>query len=287
MDRRSHSTRTNRGSSGRKEPESDGLYLVMKLQIFMVLLLLLGAYWLKDSDNYQELREKCKEMLYCQEVPEVTEMASAGLDLAKDYLDDLVQEVNQTVYHISKGETAQKEEPLNGQGGWNPFGQSEETLEIPANASLAMVVTNAVPLLPVEGTVTSVFGYRVHPITGKPDFHMGLDIAAGEGTPVLCALPGTVSDVGNSRIYGNYIVVQHSQNFQTRYCHLSEIIAQTGENVRKGARIGKVGSTGISTGPHLHFDVIVNGKYVNPIWILEELKEYRGTIYTSNRTVNT
>lgn len=286
MDRRNHRTRMSRTEHQRKEPERDGLYLVMKLQILMAVLLIMGAYWIKDSPNYQGIRETCKEMLYCQEIPEVSEMTFAGFTMAREYLDNLAQEVNQAVYNISKEETSQEKPPLTGQGGWNPFEEQQEPLKIPANASLAMVVTNTTPLLPVEGTVTSVFGYRIHPISEKPDFHMGLDIAAEEGAPVLCALPGTVSDVGNSEIYGNYIVVQHSQSFQTRYCHLSEIIAQTGENVRKGARIGKVGSTGISTGSHLHFDVIVNGKYVNPIWILEELKDYRGTIYTSNRTVN-
>lgn len=284
MDRRYQDSRMRRRKEPeRREPEGDSLYLVLKLQILAAVLLMLGAYWVRGGENYQQLRQQCQEMLYCQEVPAMAEMTAVGLGAAQDYLDELAQSVNLTVFDISRKEA--EEADLTGQGGWNPF--APEPLEIPANASIAMVVTNAVPLLPVEGTVTSLFGYRIHPITGEPDFHMGMDIAAEEGTAVLCALPGTVTDVGVSTVYGNYIVVQHSKTFQTRYCHLSEAVAQTGENVRRGARIGLVGNTGMSTGPHLHFDVIVDGKYSNPIWILEELKEYRNTIYTSNRTVNT
>lgn len=178
----------------------------------------------------------------------------------------------------------ESENILDGKGGLNPF-QKSEILQVPKDVSLAPVVLTAKPLLPIEGIVTSVFGYREHPLTGEPDFHVGLDIAAKEDTEILAALPGTVSEIGVSDIYGNYIVIEHSENLKTRYNHCSEIVAGVGIRVRQGARIATVGSTGVSTGPHLHFDVIVNGKYCNPIWILEELKEYRYGKYTENVTV--
>ncbi len=255
--------------------EPDGLYSVLKFQIFAAAVLTVAAIWMKGTQNYQEIREQTKELMYCETVPTVSEIAADSLQIAQESFEWAAEQVNARVYEISKGTP-------DGKGGSQVV---EDRLQIPAEASLAAVVTNAFPVLPVEGYVTSLFGYRVHPITGQHDFHMGMDIAAQEGTAVLSALPGTVTDRGVSDIYGNYVTVEHGRNFKTRYCHLSGVIPSIGDNIRRGARIGKVGSTGMSTGPHLHFDVIVDGKHVNPIWILEELKDYRWSVYTSGKTV--
>ena len=164
---------------------------------------------------------------------------------------------------------------LTGQGGWFPVDVSPEgdltkldALAPPQGSTLAPVITTAKPTAPVTGPITSDFGYRYHPITFEPDFHTGLDIAAAEGTAIHVALPGVVAETGESPSYGNYIIVEHSPNFCTTYNHCKEIIAREGTVLRKGDRIATVGSTGISTGPHVHFEVIVNGLKANPLWIL-------------------
>lgn len=119
-------------------------------------------------------------------------------------------------------------------------------------------------LRPVEGRVTSSFGRREDPFTNQQSIHSGLDIACKEGTEVKACECGEVCLVGEDEIAGKYIGIKHSENLQTFYCHLSEIIASKGDYVRKGERIGLSGSTGLSTGPHLHFEVRIGKNKLDP-----------------------
>ncbi|MBC8546651.1 M23 family metallopeptidase [Clostridiaceae bacterium NSJ-31] len=158
-------------------------------------------------------------------------------------------------------------------GGINPIRliRSEKKVSAPDSATLAPFFITDKPCLPVaRGTLTCRFGYRIHPITGKDDFHTGVDIAAAGGTPISAVLPGTVSEVGSSAIYGKYIVIRHSKTLETAYCHCSEILAPEGANVRKREVIAKVGSTGMSTGNHVHLEFRVNGLQANPAWVYDE-----------------
>ncbi len=102
--------------------------------------------------------------------------------------------------------------------------------------------------------ITSIFGWRVHPITGDRRFHAGIDLGAPLGTPVLAAYAGQVALANWMGGYGLAVVLQHSQTQQTLYGHLSEVFVQPGQWVEQGTVIGEVGSTGNSTGPHLHFE---------------------------------
>lgn len=113
--------------------------------------------------------------------------------------------------------------------------------------------------------ISSRFGYRSDPFTGARTFHTGVDLACPQGTPVVSAASGSVSFVGYSNIFGNYIIVKHTNGYQTLYGHLSKILARKGQRVSQGTRIGLVGSTGYSTGPHLHFTIYKNGKLVDPL----------------------
>lgn len=118
---------------------------------------------------------------------------------------------------------------------------------------------------PVEGArLSSNFGMRFHPILGYSRMHQGIDFAAPTGTPVLASAGGKVVAAGWSGGYGNLVAVQHGRNMVTRYAHLSRIHVKLGETVAQGQRIGAVGSTGLSTGPHLHYEVWVDGRPVNP-----------------------
>lgn len=137
--------------------------------------------------------------------------------------------------------------------------------EAPDWASFSPVFFSRRMTQPVSGPVTSPYGYRTHPITGELDFHTGVDLAVAEGTPVAAALGGQVIEVGCDQIYGNYIVLAHN-NISTKYAHCSQILAQVDAWVRQGERIALSGNTGLSTGPHLHFEVQVDGSTVDPAW---------------------
>jgi murein DD-endopeptidase MepM/ murein hydrolase activator NlpD len=118
--------------------------------------------------------------------------------------------------------------------------------------------------LPVHGRLTSGFGERFHPILGYRRFHAGLDLAASAGTPIVAAADGRVVGAGWRGGYGQQVEIAHTGGIDTLYGHMSRIAAHAGELVRKGQVIGYVGSTGLSTGPHLHFEVTKNGRPVNP-----------------------
>ncbi len=115
-----------------------------------------------------------------------------------------------------------------------------------------------------EGVLTSAFGNRINPVTGTKAFHSGIDLAAPHGTPVYACAAGTVTEISYSELYGNYIIIEHPGGRESLYGHLSEIKVSLNESVLIGAVIGSVGSTGQSTGPHLHFEIHENGIPRNP-----------------------
>lgn len=123
---------------------------------------------------------------------------------------------------------------------------------------------------PVDSSrYTSQFGYRINPITNVRAFHTGLDIAAPLGTKIKAAYNGTVSKTGEDSHSGKYIFLTHANGLETFYCHCSEIIAEKGAKIRQGETIALVGSTGWSTGPHLHFEIHKNGKRLDPLPFLQ------------------
>lgn len=124
-------------------------------------------------------------------------------------------------------------------------------------------------LWPTIGRITSTFGYRTHPVTGKREFHRGLDIANLPGTPVYATADGVVSFSGWKGGYGYTIEINHGYGYKTRYAHLRSYVVRKGQRVKKGQLIGYIGSTGLTTGPHLHYEVRVLGKPVNPYHYLD------------------
>jgi len=116
---------------------------------------------------------------------------------------------------------------------------------------------------------TSPFGWRIDPISGVRRYHAALDMAAPTGTPVMAAMDGTVSATGYNSTYGNYIIMKHSNNYQSLYAHLNTLGVKKGEFAAQGKKIGEVGSTGYSTGPHLHFQVFKNSQPINPLEVLK------------------
>ncbi len=144
-----------------------------------------------------------------------------------------------------------------------------DSLKFPgSNMSFSPVYVTSRAYLPVAGEVSSPFGARVHPVTGEDGYHTGLDIAAAEGTRIAAAYYGTVSDISEDDVSGKYIILDHGNGLKTFYCHCSEILAEKGAVVRAGETIAFVGATGQVTGPHLHFEVRLNGVRHNPAFIL-------------------
>ena len=120
--------------------------------------------------------------------------------------------------------------------------------------------------LPIQGArLTSGVGSRIHPISGRWQYHRGVDLAASTGTSVQVAAAGTVIRAGWAGGYGNLVAIDHGDGIETRYGHLSRIDVRAGDLVEAGHQIGLVGSTGNSTGPHLHYEVLVGGQPIDPL----------------------
>ena len=120
------------------------------------------------------------------------------------------------------------------------------------------------PLENEKTRIMSRFGWRKDPVTKKARFHFGIDLRAPWGTKVHSSGKGIVKEAGWDRISGRYIIIDHGYGYQIIYCHLSKISIKKGQTINKGELIGKVGSTGKATGPHLHYEIIKDGKKVNP-----------------------
>ena len=121
---------------------------------------------------------------------------------------------------------------------------------------------------PGNNRVSSPFGYRIHPIFGTRKMHTGIDISAPMGATIVAATDGTVQTAGGMGGYGNAVVIDHGGGIATLYAHNSQLLVSAGQKVTRGQVIAKAGSTGYSTGPHLHFEVRKNGTYINPLpWV--------------------
>ncbi|MBQ1653771.1 MAG: M23 family metallopeptidase, partial [Bacteroidales bacterium] len=145
------------------------------------------------------------------------------------------------------------------------------------------------PIRPGDLTsIGSYFGYRMHPVLHFLRMHTGIDMNSATGTPVYAAGDGIVVTAdGNNHGYGNMVEIDHKvDGLSSRYAHLSKILVKKGQHVKRGELIGNVGNTGMSTGPHLHYEVLIDGKQVNPLryMITPTADEYRAMIEAANYT---
>jgi len=159
----------------------------------------------------------------------------------------------------------------------NTFGMLRDLLGILENrlqtvrygVERRQALANATPSIwPATGWLSSSFGDRPDPFNGEENFHPGIDISADRGTPVYAPADGTVESASYSGNYGNLIVIEHGFGIATRYGHLSRFAVQAGQIVKRGDLIGFVGSTGRASGPHLHYEVTLNGRLINPLRLL-------------------
>lgn len=240
---------------GRNQEKPSGGPIVLLIQAAVCLLILAGVFTMQffEPDRFRETGQ-CYRQLMGAGTSSDTAMQTLASPVDQDFFANLWKKYNpnEILQVFSHNNVA-------AMGGEEPI--------FPRNASYAKIVVSAKAHspLPADAVITSAYGERTHPITGKWDFHTGIDLAAAQGTSILAVYPGTVTAVGSSKTYGNYIVVRHSGNLCSVYCHCSKVMGKKGDSVIAGEKIAEVGSTGTSTGPHLHLSILYSGYYVDPM----------------------
>jgi len=191
----------------------------------------------------------------------VKQMGIGGFPERKEFYSDVIDaRVKQVEFHINRIQNLADLEKRS-------LKVSEEKL-----INLKKRLTNTPSIWPTYGWVTDRFGWRIHPITRKRQWHEGFDIANYPGTPVYAAADGRVTSTKWRPRYGNTVKIDHGYGFETRYAHFKNIYVRVGQEVKRGKRIGCIGSTGQVTGPHLHYEVRVLGQPVDPYDYLDIYK---------------
>lgn len=277
----------NEGESGRKKydkPKSKTDYLVrlMLLQCLICGLIVSGIFVASkiSPSFFEKIKEDYTKIMlrdmtageFAEDIKNAAEDVFSYSNIISASSDEYTVE-SYEVIGDETGETVAVGEIVNQGSG----GEDIQVREAANGTSFAPYYVSVTPVMPVKNArVTSEFGYRTNPVSGKYGFHTGLDLATDEGTPVSASFYGRVIETGSSDVWGNYVLMEHSEDFQTYYCHLSEIYVSDGAIIRQGETIGLVGSTGWSTGPHLHFEVRINGVRVNPASLLYPNKGNEG-----------
>jgi len=225
-----------------------------------------------DEKAYNELVEARNETIAAKEALEQTKAEldeeKADLEQKEAELLEQLEEANEFIREIEKNletervlraQVAEEEERIQRE----IAAKIEELRKLEEQARLARGTGEL--MWPANGNLTSGFGFRTHPVFGGRRFHNGIDIGAKHGSSVFAADSGVVLISEYSSGYGNYIVLSHGNGVTTLYAHLSSRSVSAGATVSKGQVIGLIGSTGVSTGPHLHFEVSVNGSRINPM----------------------
>lgn len=253
-----------RSKDEQEEPKDYMTYMAMVQTILCVLLfgglLLFSKVSANSFDNFKnEIR---KEMSYDAGISGVKNAFKNAVEFAMASPNNWKNEDEE----ITHSTIPQKSMRL-GKGGINEI---LENGKAPTNMSFAPYTITAKISNPLPGgKISSPFGFRKDPISDRYGFHGGLDIAAPEGSRIAAAYNGTVKKTGEDDKAGKYILLEHSDGLTTFYCHCSELLVEAGENIRAGETIAKVGSTGYSTGPHLHFEIRIGNIKYNPLLALD------------------
>lgn len=268
-------TRSGRAPQHNRNALQSPIFTVIAVQLFICILIGIGI----------ALVSFLSPVMFQSAKAYYTSKFLQGEDYLETFLPFSLQDVQTTLQNFTaeilgqepaqnqQEQSSQPGEELNGQGGQYEVLSEliEKARQAPQNCTFSPVYLSINPVVPAYGNITSGYGYRVHPITGKDDFHTGVDIAAPLGDNVYAAYDGKVIESGSSDTYGNYIKVQSGTDIVCMYAHCSSILAQVGQNIRAGEVIAKIGSTGISTGPHLHFEILKNNVRIDPMSQLEDL----------------
>lgn len=242
---------------------SDNVFAQIALPYYLKTLMKMEAGRLKNLDNQCKNIEKTKKE-WEQEKRRVEELVK-NISEKKAYIE---RKKNEKVSYLEKIRTQKKYQQQVIATLERESKEIEQLIRKLASSKVQKAQKGNMSW-PVIGGITSGFGMRRHPILGgAPLFHTGIDISASYGTPVRASASGRVIFAGWYGGYGNMVILDHGGNISTVYGHLSRIVVKIGEEVAEGDVIGYVGSTGLSTGPHLHFEVRINGDPVDPLnWL--------------------
>lgn len=281
------------------KPQRDPYLFLISGQVALCALLVLGIYTLCDADPpYMDTVREGSHVLLSEEFSLQSFMSSDWIKWLSDSCSQMGEQAqiawNELTGFLNGGQDSQK-----GQNdGENTSGsetvqsveyqalratdeiaqddvsenQAVKQLFAPEGCALWPIYISTSLQPPVSGKVTCFYGWREHPITGGDDFHRGMDIAAAKGAEIRIPLSGTVVEVDTSSIYGNYVTIDHGNGLCTTYCHCEKVVVFSGEKLRRDELVAYVGSTGMSTGPHVHFEVSKDGVYYNPAWVLRGMQ---------------
>lgn len=231
----------------------------------------ISAYDRQKLEEFQlnrELIEVCKQEL--EEEEALLQEAKAAVEQEQENLEVLIASKEKEIA-VFEGDIAKKEASIKEYEAY--IREQDETIAALEKALREMEGTTSLKYdggmfkwpAPSYTRISSPFGWRTHPVYGDQRFHNGVDMAAPGGSPILAAYDGTVAAAGYSSTMGNYIYLNHGSGLVTIYMHASALYVKAGQNVSKGDKIAAVGTTGTSTGNHLHFGVRLNGSYVDPM----------------------
>ena len=196
---------------------------------------------------------------------EVRRMGTGGLPQIEVDYSDLGYEFNLKINHIRH-----KLSELNNISSF----AYEKRRELVDNISLQEEMYLYTPsIYPAYGRLSSPYGWRTHPVTGRRDFHSGLDIANRVNSPIYATADGRIKEAGYNKYYGRFIVISHQFGYETMYAHLNRTDVKRGDIVSRGDIIGRMGSSGRSTGSHLHYEVRRYGRHQNPYHYLNKMEE--------------
>ena len=248
----------------------DPLIRLIVLQVSVCALLLMAAFAVKLIGG--DLYEQCRRQ-YIADFEDTTDIGEV-LDLLSSDGQKDGQSSDVSALPVSAGGETQEDKQTDAD---EPDEQDASSYEFDLSQVQQMasvrLASNSMGMPYSGGRITSKFGYRVNPVSGRYKLHGGLDIGLDMGDDIYAALPGTVSKAASSSDYGNFVVIDHGSGLQTLYAHCSKLLVKEGDIVKKGDTVALVGSTGVSTGPHLHFEVRVGGTRIDPLIVLPQINE--------------
>ncbi|MBO4339000.1 MAG: M23 family metallopeptidase [Clostridia bacterium] len=254
---RRNSSKSNNTNKGRNE----FLFRTVTAQFIASILVLAVLFIMRSSspESFNYFKGKFKSLM--KRDITVSEMVSAFRNFTSQNKAETEKETEKTEEKETVKQVKTEKEASGG----------EDLLKAQDKTTFSPVIISENLICPLEKyEITSKFGYRTNPISGEYGFHTGLDMAADEGTEIKAAYDGIVVETGYTDIRGNYIIIEHSETVSTGYYHCKEILCDIDQNVRKGQAVALVGSTGWSTGPHLHFEVKIDGVNCNPEYLINE-----------------
>ena len=246
MDNNFYENRERRQRNNRENDNKIVMTRIVVVQLVLSLLVtgILFSICKKDSALSQNI--KTFYATICEKDMSVSEILDVFKRVAKTTFSPSVQEET-----TAQGET------------------NNDTTGERANFSPVYLTVNFINPLK-EINISSRFGFRISPITNKYSLHTGLDMSSPQNSKIFAVYDGIVEKADYNEVRGYYVVIRHSNNLKTTYNHCSKLLVKENEKIQQGEIIALVGATGYATGNHLHFEVVLNDQYINPLWVLND-----------------